>query len=161
VGNVVDADQDHGDVRLGRQRPVDLTDQVGGAGSDEGVGAQVDAAVGLLGQPAGQQRTGGLDDALDAVARRGGVAEQRDLDGRAGAAPAVPAGRVGRLARRLADRPTGQLRLCAQQTVEPCPEHGQAPAAVRRGRRQLACRSRCPHVDRLRTAVWCSLTQSP
>ena len=152
VGHVVGADQDDGDVGLGRHGAVDLADQVRGACAHHGVRPQVHAAVGALREAAGQEGAGRLGDALDAVPGRAGVTQQRDLDRRAGTAAAVPAGRVGRRARRLADGAAGQLGLRAEQAVEPGPEHGQATAAVRRRRRQLPSRSRCPHAARLRTA---------
>ena len=69
VGDVVGADQDHRDVGLDRQRPVDLAGEVGGLGADHGERAQVDPPVGPLGDAAGQQRAGRLLDPLDAVAR--------------------------------------------------------------------------------------------
>jgi hypothetical protein len=123
VGDVVDADQDHSEVGLCRQRAADLAEQVGRAGSHEGVGPQMHAAVGLLGDATGQEGAGGLDDPLDAVARGRGVAEQRDLDRGAPPPPAVPAGRIGRLARRLTDRPARELGLGTQQAVETRTEH--------------------------------------
>ena len=102
--------------------------------------AQVDPAVGLLGQPAGEQRAGGLLDPVDAVPGRAGVAEQRDLDRRAGPAAAVPAGRVGRrLVAGVADRPPGELRLgrAARRrarrpsTESPPPPYAAAEASLR------------------------------
>ena len=70
MGDVVDADQDDRDVGLDRQGPVELAVQVGATGADHGERAQVDPAVGALGDAAGQQRARGLLDAVDAVARR-------------------------------------------------------------------------------------------
>ena len=153
VGDVVGADQDQRDVGLDRQGPVDLLVEVGGLGADHGEVAQVDAAVGVLGHAAGQQRPGGLLDTLDAVAGRTGVAEQGHLDRGAGSAAAVPAGRVGRGL--LEDRPdglAGQLGLGRQDTVETCAQHGEPAAAVGRGGRELACCCCLPHTASVVTA---------
>ena len=103
------------------------------------------AAVGLLGDAAGQQRAGGLDDPLDAVARGRGVAEQRDLDRGAGPAAAVPAGRVGRRrpsSRRSRGAPAWPQRAAGRRD----PRRARTARRRRTPRRTPAsCRSRCPH----------------
>ena len=127
VGHVVDADQDDRDVGLGRQRPVDLTAQVGGLGADDGVRAQVDAAVRDLGERAGEHGTRRLLDPVHAVPRCARVAEHRHLDRRAGTAAAVPAGRVGRrFLARAADGAARDRRL----------ERGAGRRSARRARRR-------------------------
>ncbi len=152
VGDVVGADQQHRDVRLDGQCPVELPGQVGGAGADLGERAQVDPPVGALRGAAGQQRAGRLLDPLHAVAGRARVAEQHDLDRGTGPAAAVPAGRVGRRhVAGLADGVPGELRLGPQDAVEGAAEHGEAAPAVRRGGGELACCPGLPHGSMLRT----------
>ena len=91
--------------------------EVGGRRADHGELAQVDPPVGPLGQAAGEQRAGGLLDPVDAVPGGAGVAEQRDLERRAGAAAAVPAGGVGR--RLLADAPIARRASLASAVSTP------------------------------------------
>ena len=141
VGDVVDADQDHGDVGLGRQRAVDLAGQVGGLGRRPrrtragGPGGRRGSA-----RPLARWAPGRLLDPVDAVAGGARVAEQRDLDGGPGAAAAVPAGGVGRrVVAGLADGLAGQRRLGARarrtarapSAERPPPPYAAAAASLR------------------------------
>ena len=120
--------------------------------ADDGVPAQVHAPVGELGDPAGEHGAGGLLDPVHAVPRRARVAEERDLDGRTGPTPAVPAARVGRSYRAgHTDHPACGPGLERQHAVERGAEHGQTTAAVRRGGGELASGSGFTHAHTLRT----------
>ena len=153
VGDVVGADQDHRDVRArsagrgrsGRSRSEDWAPTTANV-------AQVDPAVGPLGEPAGEQRAGRLLDPVDAVPGGAGVAEQRDLDRRAGAAAAVPAGRVGRrvVARASPIARRASLASARSTPYRPAPSSGQAAAAEGGGGRELACCTGFPHTATVR-----------
>ena len=152
VGDVVDADQHHGEVDAGGQRGVDLDGQVAGLRADHGEGPEVDPAVRADGEGAGQLRPGRLLDPVDAVARGAGVTEQRDPDRGPGAATAVPAGGVGRgSVAGLADGLARQRRLGAQHAVQREAERGQPAPAERCGGGQLARGGCFPHGATLRT----------
>jgi GNAT superfamily N-acetyltransferase len=148
VGDVVGPDQDHREVRLDRQGPVDLRAEVGGDRADLAERPQVDAAVALVGHAAGHQRARGLLDPVDAVPAGAGVAEEGDLDGGTGLAAAVPAGRVGHgIGQRLADRLARDLGLGGQHAVETGPEQGQPTSPESRGGGELARGAGFPHVS--------------
>ncbi len=146
MGHVVRADEDDRDVRLHRQGQVDLLGQVPGLRAHHGQRAQVHPAVGALGQAGGEVCARCLRDLVDAVADRAGVAEQRHLQRRPGAALAVPPRRVGSgILERSADGAAGQLRLGGEDAHQGGAEHGDTAPAVRSGGGELASCSDLPH----------------
>jgi hypothetical protein len=130
VGDVVGTDQDHRDVRLQGQRPVDLPPKIPGLRTDERERTQVHPTVGTVDDPGRQVGTGGVLHGLDAVAGRRGVAEQRDVDRRSGSALAVPAARVGGPVVGVADGSSGDHRLDPQHAVQRRAHDGEAAAAI-------------------------------
>ena len=69
---------------------------------------------------------------VDAVAGRGRVADQGDLERRPGTTVAVPAGRGRRVALGVADGAAGELGLGAQDAPDGAADHGEAAPAVAR-----------------------------
>lgn len=84
VCHVVAADQDDRDVRVALQSRLDLELEAGGDGTDHRKAAQPHRALKPPGQPGGQQGAGRLPAAVHAVACGGGVAEDDQVERRAG-----------------------------------------------------------------------------
>ncbi len=146
VGDVVDADQQHGQVGVGGQRAVDLTGQVPRLRAHHGELPEVHPTVGLGREAAREVGAGRLLDPVDAVAGGARVAEQRDLDRRPGPAAAVPAGGVGgRGLARARRSPCGRPRPRAgarRRGIRPA-RRGR-PRRTRRQRRACVLLQPCP-----------------
>ena len=144
VRDVVDADEDHRDVRLDRERPVDLPGQVAGLRPDERDGAEVHPAFGGFGEAGGQVGARGLLDASTPYP----AAEESPSSATLTAGPERPLPyqpvQSRRLARGVADGARGRARLGAQHAVQGGAHDGEATAAERGGGRQLARRPGFP-----------------
>ncbi len=151
VRDVVAADQDHGDLRLDRERAVNLGLQVRRSRADDAELLEVDPPVGVPCDSAGEHRARRLLDPLHAIAGGARIAEQGDPDRGAGAAAAVPAARMGRYVVGLADDPPRELGLGQHHAVQPGSESRDSATAVQGGGGQLPRSSSFRHGPTLRT----------